>query len=80
MNPNPPLLDKASFGFSQEGNTLGTTSEYEYLKIRLETQLPGERPFIVIETEGWSIDEPKELTTLIEKCLKAFENKNAHYQ
>ena len=68
------LFDSATFHFSAPGNTLGTTSEYENIEIRLETQLPGEEPFIVVKTDGWSINEPEELVTLINKCLKEWKD------
>jgi len=68
-------FDRAEFQFSQDGNTLGSTESYESITISLETQLPGERPFIVVKSEtGWSLDDPKELTNLIDACLNAYKN------
>ena len=64
-----PRIDRSEFEFVQDGNTLGSTPEVESIKIRLERQLPGDPPFIVIETTGWSIDDVGELTDLIEECL-----------
>lgn len=68
-----PALDTATFTFTQEGNTLGTTEEVESITIRLETQLPGEMPFFVIVTQGWSFDDPEELLDIVEQCRKALE-------
>lgn len=69
-NPLKLKLDKAEFYFVQEGNTLGTTDEYEDLRVSLETQIPGEEPFIVIKSNtGWSINDTEELSNLINKCL-----------
>jgi hypothetical protein len=63
----------ASFTFTQEGNTPGTTDEFETLTINLEYQMP-EKPedcFIVIKTEGWSVSDGDELKELVDKCVKA---------
>ena len=67
-----PIIDRVQFTWCQDGNTLGTTDECEVLHVQLELTEPGEPPFIVLKTEtGWSIDEPSELTALLERCLKA---------
>jgi len=65
---NEPALVSSEFVFTQEGNTMGTTSDQEQISIILQTQIPGEHPFVVIETEGWSFDG-NELADLIQKCL-----------
>lgn len=63
-------FDRAFFSFVQDGNTLGTTEEAEVLQISLETQLPGDTPFVVIKSEtGWSVDDMSELTKIVDKCL-----------
>jgi hypothetical protein len=68
-------FDEATFRFSQDGNTLGTTEDWESLEIRFETQLPGEEPFIVIKSEsGWSLGSLNELVELVDKCRKAIED------
>lgn len=69
-----PLITRATFQFSQDGNTLGTTSDYEQLDVYLETQCAerGAKPFIVIETHGWSISDAEDLNTLINSCVDAF--------
>ena len=55
----------------QEGNTLGTTDETEILNIDLEYQLPGDAPFMVIKTEGWSFNDVEELAKLIKNIKEA---------
>lgn len=65
-----PTLDKAIFHYVQDGNTLGTTGGVEELSISLETQLPGEKPFIVLRSHtGWSVDSTAELSVLINRCI-----------
>ena len=67
-----PQPCRASFTFVQDGNTMGTTEKFETLTVELETQLPGEDPFIVLKTTGWSIDDMEDLTELVNKCLDAY--------
>lgn len=64
-------LVSAQFAFSQDGNTLGTTSETEILTVRCEYQLPGEEPFFVIDTEGFSFDSIEDLTQVIKAAQDA---------
>jgi hypothetical protein len=74
---NDISLHSASFRFSKEGNTLGTTAAYEGIEIRLETQLPGEPPFIVIKTDGFSMDSVGELDQLVQRCMRVFNKHNS---
>jgi hypothetical protein len=71
-----PLLHRATFEFSQDGNTCGTTKELEELTIEFESPAIISGPddcFIVIKTDtGWSMDSIDELAELIEKCKKSF--------
>lgn len=67
-------LHSASFVFSQEGNTLGTTDAYEQLDIGLFTQLPNTEPFVVIKTTGWSADDGDELKRILDRCVAAFKS------
>lgn len=62
-----PELDRLAVTFCQDGNTLGTTAEVESITIRLESQLPGEGFFYVLQTDGWSFDGPEDLLELIDK-------------
>jgi len=79
---NKPYIGEASIKFIQDGNTLGTTEEYESITIEAEYQLPSnskdsEGPFFVLKTEGWSIDnvaDIKELIDLFDKELKTISN------
>ena len=78
QNSTPPELYGASFKFSQEGNTLGTTEEVEGLELRLEFQL-GEKyqdgAFYVIKTDGWSFDNLDEIQALINRAEKVLKKK-----
>jgi len=67
-NPTP-VISSFQFTFTQDGNTLGTTKEFETITIKTEYQIPGEYPFFVIETEGWSVDSVKDLETLFKNFL-----------
>lgn len=66
-------LYQASFTFSQEGNTLGTTEECETLTVKLEYQLPEKARdcFVVLETKGWSIENAEEIKTIVQRCIEA---------
>lgn len=64
-----PEFSSASAEFTQDGNTVGTTDELESIRIDLVTQLPGEEPFIVIRTSGWSINDIGELKILIDRVM-----------
>ena len=70
-----PLLHKAIFMFSQDGNNNGTTSEVEELTIEIDSPATISGPddcFIVIRTDtGWSMDSIDELAELIDKCKKS---------
>lgn len=71
MSWDAVTADKSMFRFVQNGNTLGTTSDLETLTICLERQLPGEKPFITIQTDGWSCDDPEDLLKLLQECFQA---------
>lgn len=59
---------KISASFSQEGNTLGTTDEYEELIVDLECQTDmSEGYFVVLKTNGWSVDDVDHLKNIIDK-------------
>jgi hypothetical protein len=69
-----PEIHKVSVEFGQEGNTLGTTSNYETITIGLEFQL-GEKEgsFITIKTDGWSIDDIYDLDLLVNQTKKVLQ-------
>lgn len=63
-----PELTRAVFEFIQDGNTDGTTSEYELLRVEFESVQMEPPGYIVLRTEGWSIDEPEDLSNLLFSC------------
>lgn len=70
-------LDKAVFTFVQEGNTLGTTDEYEELVLEVEAPLGDlhEGGFFVLRTNtGWSFDDKEKLLTLFDKLKESINN------
>ena len=64
-----PELNKASFHFTQEGNTEGTTSSIEEITIDYEV-IADEGGFFVLRTEGWSVDSVEELSELLDRIKK----------
>jgi len=70
-----PELTKASFVFTQEGNTEGTTSEFEEITIDYEV-IADEGGFFVIRTEGWSMDSIEELEELFNRIRKIHNTKD----
>lgn len=71
MSLNGIKIGKITFELLQDGNTLGSTEEWEELKVSCEYQLPGEDAFFVIKSEkGWSINDSKELGIVIDILQK----------
>jgi len=70
-----PELTKASFVFTQEGNTEGTTSEFEEITIDYEV-IADEGGFFVIRTEGWSMNSIEELDELFNRIRKIHNTKD----
>lgn len=67
-------IDEVSIKLYQEGNTLGSTSEYEILEVRFEYQTLEDGPFMVFKTDGWSIDSLNEFKSDIDEiCQKLYE-------
>lgn len=60
-----PELTNASFRFIQEGNTDGTTEDTEVLQIDFENIMLEPPGYIVLRTQGWSIDHSDELYDLL---------------
>ena len=57
-----PILEIATFEFSQEANCLSNSDEFESLTIECESSLGIDRDndcFYVLKTEKWSIDNEK---------------------
>ena len=69
-NSMKPELMSASFTFGQEGNTEGTTSEYEEITIEYQNPFDLHHGFFVLRTEGWSIDNAAEFAELLDRILK----------
>lgn len=70
---NKPQLYEASFQFTQEGNTNGSTDNVETLTINLESSLGVDTEgdgFFVLRTNGWSINGVEELEELFERIRK----------
>ena len=69
-----PKLERCVFEFSQEGNTNGTTSNYEDLTISCESSLGIDNDggcFYVIKSEsGWSINNVNDLQELFDRIQK----------
>jgi hypothetical protein len=70
-------IGKASIEFIQEQNSCGTTTDPEVLTVKAEYQCPeegkGGECFFVLKTEGWSIDDGKELADLIENARQGLQ-------
>jgi hypothetical protein len=70
------LLERATFEFSQDGNCISNSDQYEFLTIECESSLGidrGEGCFYVLKTEKWSINDEKDLKQLfgrIQKTIK----------
>ena len=54
-----PILYKANFEFTQQGNSNGTTQEIETLSIDCESAGTAEFFFVLKSDSGWSIDDVK---------------------
>lgn len=70
-------LEQVVYTFSQEGNTNGTTQEFEELEITNESVLDcltEDKGFYVIRTTGWSIDNEEEIIELF-KTVKNVKTK-----
>jgi hypothetical protein len=74
-----PKLERCVFEFSQEGNTNGTTSDYEDLTISCEASLGIDNDngcFYVLKTKtGWSIDGVEELQELFDRIQTVIKSK-----
>jgi hypothetical protein len=71
---NKPILESASFEFSQDGNC--ADGGYESLVIRCESSLGIDRDkgcFYILKTEQWAINEPEELVALLDKVKQAID-------
>jgi hypothetical protein len=73
MEEPKPILERATFEFSQDANCLSNPDEFEKLIIECEADLGIDRInecFFVLKTEGWSIDSVKDLEKLFDRIRK----------
>jgi hypothetical protein len=74
-----PKLERCVFEFSQEGNTNGTTGDYEDLTISCESSLGIDNDggcFYVLKSEsGWSIDNVNDLQELFDRLQTVIKSK-----
>ena len=69
-----PILERATFEFSQEANGLSHPDDVEFLKIECESSLGIDRDegcFYVLKTEQWSINDEKDLKELFDRIQNA---------
>ena len=67
------ILERATFEFSQDGNCISTSDQYESLTIECESSLGIDRDegcFYVLKTEKWSIDDENDLKKLFDRIQK----------
>lgn len=76
-NKCPIDIAKLQINLFQDGNTLGTTKEYEKLQIDIESQLSDlddeDGCFYVLRTEGWSMDSIDEMIDLLTQIKKRYD-------
>ena len=68
------ILERATFEFSQDGNCVSASDQYESLTIECESSLGIDRDeecFYVLKTEKWSIDDEQDLKKLFDRIQKA---------
>jgi hypothetical protein len=67
------ILERATFEFSQDGNCISGSDQYEFLTVECESSLGIDRDegcFFVLKTEKWSIDSVDELENLFNRIRK----------
>tara|TARA_B110000305_G_scaffold221374_1_gene264020 strand:- start:38 stop:283 length:246 start_codon:yes stop_codon:yes gene_type:complete len=72
-----PILEEASFKFSQDANCLSNEDEYESLEIEAQSSLGIDRDegcFFILKTEKWSVDGIEELEKLFDRIRKVVIN------
>ena len=68
-----PILERATFEFSQEANCLSNSDEFESLIIECESSLGIDNDngcFYVLKTEKWSISDERDLKILFDRIQK----------
>ena len=67
------ILERATFEFSQDGNCISSSDQYESLTIECESSLGIDRDegcFYVLKTEKWSVDSEQDLKKLFDRIQK----------
>jgi hypothetical protein len=67
------ILERATFEFSQDGNCISSSDQYESLIIECESSLGIDRDegcFYVLKTEKWSIEDEQDLKKLFDRIQK----------
>lgn len=77
MEEQGTLLEEAVFRFSQDGNCLSKSDQYEFLEIEAHSSLGIDREndcFFVLKTEKWSVDSIEDLEKLFDRIRKVVKN------
>jgi hypothetical protein len=77
MEEQGTLLEEATFRFSQDGNCLSKSDQYEFLEIEAHSSLGIDREndcFFVLKTEKWSVDSIEDLEKLFDRIRKVVKN------
>ena len=72
-NEDDTWLEKIVYTLNQEGNTNGTTEEYETLEVTVESgagPIDKDGGFLVLRTKGWSINDSDELYKILSMLEK----------
>ncbi len=74
MSNEKPLLDEATFKFTQDGNCMDEHGIIEEIEIKClaDIGIDGQGGcFYVLKTEGWSIETTKDLDELFDRIKKS---------
>lgn len=76
MEEDKPILESASFEFSQDGNCLDGIDEFLTIECKSDLGIDrNENCFYVLKTKKWSIDSTKDLKELFCRIDKVIINK-----
>jgi hypothetical protein len=70
MEEQGTLLERATFEFSQDGNCVSDSDQYEFLEVEAVSSLGIDRDegcFFVLKTTKWSIDSVEDLEKLFDR-------------
>lgn len=71
MEEDNPILESASFEFSQEGNCLDGIDEFLTIECKSDLGIDrNEECFYVLKTKKWSINSAKDLQELFDRINK----------